>query len=1346
MNGTPPNPPVPGQLQPSTVAADTMSMAPGHHAQSEISGSSGGDSWTRLGKRMRVNPLVTRLEDATEDRPVRVGRYEVLGAIGMGGLGVVYRAFDIQQERMVALKTLPALEPSAVMVLKREFRTASGLSHPNLVQLYELVADGDTCYFTMELVHGEDFTAYMRGKSDGTSSSYDSGGAYAFHRQRTQEPVAPDTNGSAPTDSMNPYLHADGLPRDLERLRKALGQLVGGVRELHRNGLLHLDIKPSNVLVTPAGRVVLLDFGLVQNIARAHDGDSRKGRIAGTPGYMSPEQAAGETLTEASDWYSVGTVLFRALTGRLPFRGALLAVLARKCTEEAPKATTFVPSVPEDLDDLCAQLLDRFAGARPGGNWIARAVSCEVSSRPTVETAQVGAMLVGRELQMAQLKRGRRALVRGRTVWTEVVGCSGLGKTALVRAFLDGCRTESDTLVLDGRCYERETLPFKAIDPLIDELSSNLDGCEFDPCEALTDVETLAVVRLFPALRLIDALESRVSTLSLEAVSRVDRLDGQSLRRLAFGALKVLLRTIAQRRRLVLFIDDLQWGDADSMRLLGDLLASPAPALMVIVAYRPEDSEVAGLLDTMRQHAGALGAETTEVRVTVEPLTDAEAALMITDALGQSPAAAALRSQIVAEASGAPFFIEEYCREAQRRMRLGETSPTVSSLDELITARTDVLEADLKHLLAVICAAGQPLPREIVLAAAQYDGDTYGAFGRLAHRRLIRTTGGADAARVDVYHDRVRQAVWEGLMDSDRQVCHAGLVEALQTTTDFHDPELLARHLHGMGWTSRAIDPLLEAADMAADAMAVDRAAELHGRAVRWAQSRPNKLGERLPRLRLSHAQALGRAGRSVEAAQVFEMCALDAQTEDLRRNYTREAAGHYLCGGVWEQGLALAAPLMAEVGLSYPTTKRAAMVQAIGSFVRLRLGGTKLRGTASNERAGAPVVDKDARFRMLLCDSVGTGISNVEPIASAAISLRGLREALRLGEVAESARGLAYYGLLLVYGGSKRGVARGMAQIARAQGMAEECGEPRSIALSQIAEGVAQITTGKLVSSTQRLTAAAAMVAEKCPSATWEWSVAMSTATYVRFWTGDFDAAFESASVFYRRSLDIGDQFGVNSYPALRAVCEVARGNTASAELLTAKAWELRGHPDKFYFEDFVTLQSEVWRNLYTNEPEAALNTVTKHWDGLKKAGLLDLAMMKYYAGTLRATSALAVAMKVGRVQKKPYLKDARRWVRKVGRLKQPHMLATATLLQVCLASLSGGRAEIRDQLAIAVAQLEQTDATLHALAAKRRLGELTGGERGANLKNEADAAMASKGIRKPKRWAAMLVPLAFS
>jgi serine/threonine protein kinase len=226
-------------------------------------------------------------------------------------MGVVYEAYDRKRGELVALKTMRRADPSALARFKQEFRSLADITHPNLVNLYELFAVDDRWFFTMELVEGSDFLSYVRSRP-----LSDVPGPATATRPPCNgddgEPEPPEADWRRPTRSFT---------LDEVRLRDALRQLAEGVEALHHAGKLHRDIKPTNVLVTPEGRVVLLDFGLTADLEASGRHRTVDRQVVGTVAHMSPEQAAGLSIAPASDWYSVGVMLYEALTGRLPFVG-----------------------------------------------------------------------------------------------------------------------------------------------------------------------------------------------------------------------------------------------------------------------------------------------------------------------------------------------------------------------------------------------------------------------------------------------------------------------------------------------------------------------------------------------------------------------------------------------------------------------------------------------------------------------------------------------------------------------------------------------------------------------------------------------------------------------------------------------------------------------------------------------------------------------------------------------------------------------------------------------------------------------------------------------------------------
>ncbi len=258
----------------------------------------------------------------------------------------------------VALKTLPAVSGDSLHRFKREFRALADVTHPNLVGLRTLENDGGQWFITLDLIEGTDFLTYVR-----------------------------------PQGRL-----------DIARLQAAAGQLAAGLMALHARGIVHRDLKPGNVMVNGQGRVILLDFGLVAELDRAAQ-FSAAGTIAGTPAYMAPEQAIGESVGPPADWYAFGIMLYEALSGRRPFTGDFLRILHDKANSD-PEPIPQETGAPRDLIDLTMGLLSRGIEERPDPLQIAGVMA--VSSPQVEGTSAAGAdtlLGAGRNLKLYKAPR-----------------------------------------------------------------------------------------------------------------------------------------------------------------------------------------------------------------------------------------------------------------------------------------------------------------------------------------------------------------------------------------------------------------------------------------------------------------------------------------------------------------------------------------------------------------------------------------------------------------------------------------------------------------------------------------------------------------------------------------------------------------------------------------------------------------------------------------------------------------------------------------------------------------------------------------------------------------------------
>ena len=696
-----------------------------------------------------------------------VGPYRVESLLGRGGMGVVYRAVDTRTGAVVALKTLPHARPDALLRFKQEFRSLSDISHPNLASLYELISVDGAWHLAMEFVDGTDLLNHIRG-------------------QRVFEPVATASGDEETTDVAVPQVahmpmgadRAAGLDPQARlsseqeaRLRATFAHLASALDALHANDTLHRDIKPSNVMVDRVGRTVLLDFGLATAISESGASNPRQ-ELLGTIDYMAPEQASSIILTPAADWYAVGVILFRALTGHMPFTGTTGHVLFQKLREPAPSLVTSCPELPRDLCELCDALLERDPLVRAtGATVLAHFGVTEWRGRQAGEE-----LLVGREAQSSALRGLLDGLSRGTPAAVFVQGRSGAGKSHLVRHFLAEARAMPDAVVLSGRCYEDESVPYKAVDSLIDSLAHFLNGLRSRERAVLAPRDAAALTRVFPVLR-------QVRELAESPRHEPDIPDPQELRRRAFRALREMLGRIGDRRRLILHVDDLQWGDADSAALLADLLRPPDPPLFLLLCvYRSEYADRSVCVSTLReallsqQDARGVAMHT----IDVEPLgVDDARALALALLPKATPDGQRRAATIAEEAGGIPFFIHALARHATTDGTTDDDLSSASDLDHVIRRRVAGLPTETRAVLALVAVCGHPITRQ-VLAAASGSHDR-GILRTLRTEHFIRTTGSGDSDWVEPYHDRIREAVTAELPTDVTRGHHARIATTLES-------------------------------------------------------------------------------------------------------------------------------------------------------------------------------------------------------------------------------------------------------------------------------------------------------------------------------------------------------------------------------------------------------------------------------------------------------------------------------------------------------------------------------------------------------------------------------------
>jgi len=1156
-------------------------------------------------------------------------RFQIRRRIGAGAMGIVYEAFDRERRMTVALKTMRTPTPDSLAALKQELRALADIAHPNLVTLHELHAAADTWFVTMELIDGVDLLTYV--------------------------------------------------DHDEARLRGTLGQLAQAIFALHEAGRLHRDIKPSNVLVTAQGRVVLLDFGAIAQV-----GANDRVRF-GTPAYAAPEQARGE-MQPASDWYALGVVMYQLLTGALPFTGSSRAIMYDKARYMAQPVRAREPDAPIDLASLCDALLRRDPEDRPTGEDVLHRLQVAPRRRWPRATDRDG-VLVGREDALAVLRAAFADAERGRAGVVHVRGASGVGKSTLLDAFVRELARDSDAVVLASRCYPNDSVPYKAVDSLVDALARLLGSLPAADADAALPRDILLLAQVFPIL------------LGVDAVARARRRRGPTpelheVRRRAFAALRELVARLAEVRPIVLVIDDLQWGDVDSAAILDGLLATPdPPAVLVVLAYRDED---APLLRALAQRRERLAGDSEPIVVSLGPLAHAEARMLAATLVGASDARI---DAIATESCGVPFLIHELAM----MVRDG-----VASIGGAVASRLQALPADDRGVLELVALAAMPIARDALAAASGVDAATFAAsIGRLTHARLVRVLGGE--ARFECYHDRIREAVATALEEEHLRELHARLAGALT------DHEALAIHCEGAGDRAAAAHHALLAAEQAATALAFERAAELYVAVLRLGdQEVPRR--EILIRL----GDALANAGRGEEAADAYRSAAALASTAE-SLELRRRAASQYLRTGRIEAGLDVLAQVLAELGERVPDSPRRALRSLVWNRARLRL-----------RRLARPTIDaiQIPPSQLLRFDTLWTAATDlgmIDLIVGADFATRQLLLALEIGEPTRIARALTTEAMFLAAQGA-RTAKRAEAALAVAEQLIADLEDPELPAWVSCARGLIAFMAGDFAASYRFNEAAVRILREDCTNVLWQVGGVEIQVAWAQFYRGklaDFsrriDAGVELARV--RGNCFDAANFGSGIAALAWAVADrTARGRVAVAQ--ATAAWTPRG----FHLQHYYSVLALASFDLYDGDARTAYERIAATWPELRRSHLMICQSVAIEAYHLRGRAAIAVGNEAGIAESLRGLAahEGLPWVRALRALVQ------------------AGASRDRDDAVVWLSTAEQlsthADLGAFAAAARRRRGELTRDEW---LVGDAERVLRGEGVRSPARFVRMLVPL---
>jgi hypothetical protein len=1200
-------------------------------------------------------------------------RFRVSRCLGRGGFGTVYQVYDRERGHDVAVKILRDPHADTLFRFKQEFRSLATLRHPHLIEFYDLFEYHQLWFFTMELVCGPTFLRHVR----------------------------------------------DGNRCDLRRLRRALRDLADALAWLHAYKLVHRDIKPDNVLIDGSGRLVLLDFGLAARLS----GSALSETVSvGTPAYMAPEQTSNlAAIDGAADWYAVGVMLYESLTGRLPFTGTMAEVLLAKVSADPTPPTSISPEVPAAWSQLCLQLLAREPGSRPGAQEVLRWLGEEAAARP-----QPAGDFFGREAVLSRMLQACESARAGSAQVVELDGPAGYGKSTIVAAFADTVsRRYPDALVLRGRCYEHESLPFKALDAMMDDLSRQLRhmGSVLEP---LLPPEIAALARLFPVLERVECIARAIERDPV----RIANLT--ALRRRAFHAFGSLLEAISSQRLVVICLDDLHWGDTDSASLFTQLFSARSiPSFVLVAAFRTEQSTTEFRRHWSETVAAATG-RIRHTRLTIGCL-DPEAAVEVARSLlaRHGVTNEELASALAAQSAGNPLFLEQLAADLVRGHHAGEALRPLT-LTELIHDRIRRLSSATREFLQFLAAFGEPLPEDLLARLVHVEGDSAAVVSSMVAQNLVRRRVKSGVHQVEIQNYQICEAILKNVPETERQAVHIRLAEALISLADA-DAGMIALQFARGGDTARAAEHAEKAAVGAESVLAFNRAAQFYAIALSLGEFDRPRTGHLCERMANAHAAA----GRGAEAAADFLRAAESAGSHEAKLALRRQAAEQWIRSGNVREGVSVLTSLGAEYDIRHTDSLLRALISIQWSRVLLRV-----RGLDYQEHRSEDVAPRDLA-RLDVYWALTEGLSLWNPVIGTRYQMKYLRNAFEVGEPRRAALGLAMEAFYVALAGESV-YPRARSILGRALAVGTRFNDPRIVGTTYAMDAMCGWLTGRWDLARDRGEEAQRILLENCGGVPWALGVARNAWLGGLLWAGRMNEYAALLDEFIQDAQDRGDLNSLAIYLMNRCPVNLAQDNVAQADRdllevgrILAGAWTGRG----FHIPHFFGLLGRAQLAIYSGDTTSALDLLTRKLPDVRRSYLLRIEVIAVLSLLLEGTLAIACAADRSRPPKysSDLLRRARRCAKDIRRKPAIWGSGLAMLIEAGAESVEGRMDEASARWSDAERELTRAGMLLYAAAARYCRGRLTGDP---ELVTAAEEVFRDQGILCIPRFATMLAP----
>lgn len=1187
-------------------------------------------------------------------------RFRVLSRVGEGATGIVYRAHDLERERVVALKVLHEATESSQRMLREEFTALVGMDHPNLVKLLDMGEEDGAVFVVMELVEGVDFVRYVRPR-----------------------------------------------PGELDepRLRDALIQCVVGLDQLHAIGKVHRDIKPSNVRVTPDGRVVILDFGL---LADAHSGLSLtpgEQLHAGTAAYMAPEQALGDPVSPAADLYALGTMLYQALTGDLPYSGSAHDIRVAKVSMAPPDPRKLGPSAPDDLSDLCMQLLSMHPSDRPDARQVLTGLGGKEWIRDPGRLASLPPPdripFIGRASEVKRLD-DLVAREKSATVSLHVLASAGVGKSALVRELARRLTRRDQVVWLEGTASPSSKVPFEPLHGIIEGLSSFLLKHGVKQEWLIEGAESLH--ELFPGLRRVAQIPHRLGSPSVP-----DRLER---RWRALTALKHLLTRIAEERSLVIWIDGFHHADIDTVRVAERIFGGQSsPPLLLLLTSEPSDVSLP-LPERQIMVLEALSKEETEALARKLTREDEDAL--------------PLARRLAATSGGHPLRLIELFRLVRSQ---GSLSVLPDALPAIVGMRREALSETSREVLDLLAIAETALPADVVShAMSPGDHDLSRACAQLV-REGFATIDDGSHSMLALAHPGLGPTL-RGLIATDtRMRLEHALCDALGSA-DLGLAPLLVKLAVNCERLELAADAAFRISRAAGEVLAVDRAATYHSLAAELTQKKDALVQYQTARML---AESLADAGRSVEAAYAYQLAYQTSNAANALDLHRRSAELFVHSGHMEEAGVQCIRDALDTVGETLPQTQRSSLLSLVKNRAWLRV-----RGLGFEERSVQQVSARDLT-RIDVLWSVGATLGLVDYVSGADFQTRGLLHALRAGERGRVARSLALEAAF-VANEERPPHPRARSLLSRATDLAKKRRDPYLEGLLSLTHGMVEWSYSHHAAYGERALAAETAFRAHCTDAVWEVTTAQQLVVAALPMLGRFRELDERVQRYQQEALERGSRHvhaSIELYAGFARILCLDDPKGARARVRDAASLFSR---DRFVLQHVGETMALSWIDQYEQRPIDEARVVAAR-QGAKKSQLLRTLLCQ--SVLLNSEARLLVE----KAQRDPSLakgsaSQLSRIARTLGQLGVTTGAAEAALWQAHARALLGDFDAVPGLLEQAEQAYRKSKSDALADAVSYRRARLVGGDAGKQVIQEVSQRFRSEGVRNPARLINAYVP----